>query len=308
MDKNKPILVTGAHGMLGRALVERLKEVGFTDLLTPPRSELNLLDEDQVRNYVDNYRPVYVFHLASTVFGLRGNLNNQLKSLSENTKVYGYLLSALAKTGVVKKIFFAGTVASYAYPFVNEVLNEDDFFSGVPHYGEFGYAMAKRHAYSYLEILRKEMGIDYVYGVLTNLYGEHDTFDEVNGHVIPSLIKKSVRAKLERENNFVVWGNPGSERDFLYVKDAAKAAIFLMENHSGICNISTGVTASIQDVANCIAAAVGGVSPVWDASAPVGIDKRSVSNKRLKAAGYDDFESLNDSLAATTRWYMGQLK
>lgn len=307
MKVDDKVLVTGARGMLGRAIVEILRESGYRNLLTPNREELNLLCEEQVHEYICTNKPVYVFHLASTVFGLRGNINNQLKSLVENTKINSYLFAALAKICSVKKIYFAGTVASYPYPF-GAALEEGEFFRGLPHYGEFGYAMAKRHAYPFLEILKREMNIDYAYGILTNLYGEYDTFDEINGHVIPSLIKKAVCAKLEKKSNFVVWGNPKSERDFLYVNDAARASIFLMDKYSGFCNISSGVTTSIEMVAKYISAAVGGVEPMWDASAPVGIDKRSVSSSKLKSAGFDDFSSLEISLAATVRWYMEQIK
>lgn len=308
MDRESAILVTGANGMLGRAIVRRLKYLGYLNLLTPSRNELNLLNELQVEKYICFNKPAYVFHLASTVFGLKGNLENQFKSLEENTKIYGYLFGAIGKCETVKKVFFAGTVASYPYPFIKFPLEEESFFSGMPHYGEFGYAMAKRHAYAYLKILQIEKAIDYVYGLLTNLYGENDTFDDINGHVIPSLIKKAVQAKRDNKKTFTVWGSPDSERDFLYVEDAAAASIFLMENFSGICNIATGTTTSIQKVANYISQTVGEIEPVWDSTAPVGIDKRAVSARNLEALGFAEFSSIEESLAKTTLWFMEHTK
>lgn len=306
MNFDSKILVTGANGMLGKALINRLNSEGFCHIDAPSRDILNLLDEDKVDEYVRTQRPEYVFHLASRVYGLKGNLNNQLLSLHENTKIYANLLNALSKIKNVKKIFFAGTVASYSYPYKSEILKEEEFFLGTPHRGEFGYAMAKRHAYAFLEILRDNYRIDSCYGLFTNLYGENDTFDAVNGHVIPALIYKAVEAKKNKMNTFKVWGDASTVRDFLYIEDAAAAAIHCMKSISGVINLSSGIGTNMGELAEIIAENVGGVQPEWDRSEPVGINRRIVSADKLIKSGYNEFNSLRSGIYKTVKWYLGE--
>jgi Nucleoside-diphosphate-sugar epimerases len=133
-------------------------------------------------------------------------------------------------------------------------LKEADFFEGLPHYGEFGYAMAKRHAYTYLKIISQETEMLFSYGIFTNLYGENDRFDESNGHIIPSLISKAYSASLSGKN-LNVWGNGSAERDFLYAEDAARAVLLCLEddNPQRIINISSGRGIRIGYIAETIA-------------------------------------------------------
>jgi GDP-L-fucose synthase len=304
MKQNDTIFITGANGMLGRAIVGELKTRGFESLLTPTRKELDLENEEAVHGYVQANRPDYVFHLASVVYGLKGNLNNQLQSLICNTKIYANVLTAFSDSVFPKKIFFAGTVASYAYPFKQMPLVESSFFDGLPHSGEFGYAMAKRHAYAYLELLKEKWDVPYVYGLFTNLYGENDTFDIENGHVIPSLICKAVASFEAGKNSFQVWGNQLSTRDFLYIRDAASAAVECMLGGNGIINICSGASIAMEELAETISSALDHrTSPVWDASEPVGIQTRAISAERLNALGFRPQFDLSQGIANSVRWY-----
>jgi GDP-L-fucose synthase len=309
MEKKSKIFITGGSGMLGRALKQTLSENGFLCILSPTREELDLLQSDAVHEFIQKERPDYIFHLASLVYGLKGNMKNQLDSLINNTKIYANVLECITAEYKPKKIFFAGTVASYGYPYIQQPIVEDDLFFGLPHEGEYGYAMAKRHAYSYLKIGKDIHSVDFVYGLLTNLFGENDTFDTENGHVIPSLISKAVASLKCKEKNFEVWGNADSSRDFLYVKDAAKAIIYLMENGSGIYNISTGQEKSMMNLAKSISASLSNaVQPVWNKSQPIGISTRSVSNNKLKELGFFDYTDFDTAIEKTVSWYMGEKK
>lgn len=304
MKQNDKIFITGANGMLGRAIAAELRSRGFQLLLTPTRKELDLEEEEAVHRYVETNRPDYVFHLASVVYGLKGNLNNQLQSLISNTKIYCNVLTAFSESILPKKIFFAGTVASYAYPFKQMPLTESNVFDGLPHGGEFGYAMAKRHAYPYLELLKQKWNVPYVYGLFTNLYGEYDTFDVENGHVVPSLIYKAVAAIEAKESNFQVWGNPLSTRDFLYIRDAASAAVECMSCGNGIINICSGASIAMKELAETISAALDSqTSPAWDASEPVGIQSRAISAERLNALGFKPQFDIKQGIANSVRWY-----
>jgi GDP-L-fucose synthase len=307
MNLKSKIFVTGGNGMLGRALIDELVSSGFEYIFSPSSKELDLLDGVSVNKYLLDVKPDYIFHLASLVFGLKGNMKNQLDSLVKNTKIYSNVLECVGESFKPKKIFFAGTVASYGFPYVKQPIIEDDLFTGLPHEGEYGYAMAKRHAYSYLKIGKDLHNVDYTYGLLTNLFGENDTFESENGHVIPSLISKAVDAFDNGRNKFEVWGSPHSSRDFLYVKDAAKAIVHLMLNGSGIYNISTGKSKSMKQLAESIAKGVSdSVVPIWNKDEPVGISERLVSNMKLKNSGFDAYTDFDLAIKNTISWYKGR--
>ncbi len=302
MQTTDRILLIGAAGLLGSAIYLRLNELGFVNVLAPTSSELDCLDAQSTTRYFDDAKPTVVFHLAAVVFGLKGNLNNQFLSLTRNTLMNHNVLTACAATGV-KKTFFAGTVASYAYPYVRLPLDELDLLTGPPHAGEFGYASAKRHALGYLQIMKADLGLDYVYGVLTNLYGPRDRFDVENGHVIPSLIRK---AALASENNmpFEVWGNPSTTRDYLCAPDAAAAAVSLMQSNSGVINIASGQTSNLGQVVDAIRSNFPSLpATTWRSDMPVGIPARSVSAARLRDSGFEPVHSLESGIRATCDWY-----
>jgi len=307
MNEKSKIMVTGGSGMLGKALISVLIDRGFKIILSPTRHELDLMNEKKVSEFLNKEKPEFIFHLASLVYGLKGNMRNQFDSLVNNTKIYSNILESLGSDYRPKKIFFAGTVASYGFPYVKQPIVEEDLFVGFPHDGEYGYAMAKRHAYSYLKIGKDLHSVDFVYGLLTNLFGENDTFNSENGHVIPSLISKAVLAYKTEKENFEVWGNGGSSRDFLYVRDAAKAILFLMLNGQGIYNISTGKENTMEILANSISKnLLDKVKPIWNENEPIGVSRRAVSNDKLKKLGFDDFTDFDLAIQKTISWYMEQ--
>ena len=298
-----PILITGGSGLLGRAVRAALASAGCDAVHAPSRAELDLGDRAAVHSYMETHRPQTVIHLASLVFGLGGNSRNQMRSLSENGAINDNLFTALQRFPA-RRLFFAGTVASYPFPYASMPLQENEFFNGLPHRGEFGYAMAKRQAWAYLEILAEETGLDFTYGILTNLYGPGDRFDTVNGHVMPSLIAKAHEAASEG-GELQVWGDGSATRDFLYVADAARAIIHCFENPVGerLVNISSAEEVTIRNVALTIAANFDHVPVIFDANGAVGIPKRVIDNTRLVASGFSGFTSLADGVALTCQWY-----
>jgi GDP-L-fucose synthase len=302
IDLKDRVLVIGASGLLGKAIVSGLFAQGYTNVLTPSSSELDCLDGVSTARYFEDNRPSSVYHLAAIVFGLKGNLENQLLSLTKNTLINHNVLNACANTRV-KKTFFAGTVAAYGFPYLNLPLRERDLLAAPPHPGEFGYAAAKRHALNYLEIMKADLGLDFVYGVFTNLYGPHDRFDIENGHVIPSLIRKAALSAAH-QTPFEVWGNPFTTRDYLYSLDAANAAIFAMNKMSGIINIASGTTSEMAEVVKHISDCFPALPTAqWLSDMPVGIPNRSVSNVKLSEAGFVPAYSLQTGIRATCDWY-----
>lgn len=308
LARNLPILITGSGGGLGKAVLACLQREGFTALIAPSKQELDLLNQDAIHHYLSLHRPKVIIHLASLVFGLGGNLRNQTRATIENTLMHAYFFGALREYPP-ERIFFAGTVASYPFPYATLPLVEDCFFAGLPHTGEFGYAMAKRHAYTYLSILEKEVGLQYTYGILTNLYGAGDRFDVENGHVVPSLIAKAYVAA-QTDGVLEVWGNGEAERDFLHFEDAARAIIFCLEHDdvSRLINIASGEGISIGAIAQMIAeiAAIKQLNFALDK--PVGITKRIVDNTQLKQLGFSPSIPIGDGLKKAYNWYVTHLK
>lgn len=302
LQRDKAVLVTGGHGLLGKAICAELAANGFEHVLVPSRSELDYLDRDATRVYFRKHRPAIVFHLASVVFGLLGNMKNQVRAISDSTLLNHNLLMSASETGVTK-LFFAGSVASYPFPYKTLPLREEMFWDGQPHSGEYGYAHAKRHALAYLEMLRDHAGMDFFYGILTNLYGPDDRFDEAHGHVIPSLIRK-MHAAVHGGEVFKVWGNGSARRDFMHARDAAAAILLGMSKMSGAVNISSGDSVTIREIVDALVEAADYKGEiVWEHDKPVGVPDRSVSNELLRQAGFGCRRGLKQGIKETWNWF-----
>ena len=298
------ILITGAGGGLGRAVYKKLSQThSGIHILTPLRQELDLLDKSSVEMYFRKHKPTHILHLASVVFGLQGNMFNQMKALSENTRINDNLFLA-AQIIDAQYIFYAGTVASYPFPYLTIPLVEEDFFSGLPHEGEFGYAMSKRQAYAYLKLLEKENGTQFNYGIFTNLYGSNDRFNQESGHVIPSLIMKAYAAKAAHKP-LSVWGSGEATRDFLHFDDAAEAIVICLEGQVPIelVNIASGMPVTIGQVARSIANAAGIEQVEFQPEKPTGIPRREVDICKIWSCGFRSHTKIDEGLASTYRWY-----
>lgn len=302
MKTNDKILITGASGLLGSAIVSELENLGFSNLLVPTHKELDLLEPEAVDSWFEKNQPDYVYHLASLVYGLKGNLDNQHKSIHQNTQINLNILGACTNHAV-KKVFFAGTVASYPFPYPSLPLEEKFFLDGEPHAGEYGYAISKRHALSYLKILKETKNMDYCYGIITNMYGINDKYDVDGGHVVPALIKKALDAIQTDEKSLMVWGNKDTTRDFLNSKDAAHAAILCMESFTGAINIASGDSISIETIVKTIDEFFEHkLSITWDHDAPIGVPQRSVNIDKLKSIGFSKQVSLRAGIFEAIDW------
>jgi GDP-L-fucose synthase len=298
-----PILVTGARGLMGTAFCKALARLQVPGILTPSRAELDLLDAGATERYFAEHRPAAVVHLAAVVFGLGGNLGHQTGILAQNTLINNNIFTAMARHPV-RKCFYAGTVASYPFPYKSETLQEGEFFNGQPHSGEFGYGAAKRHAHAYLHLLAKDIGLSFAYGIFTNLYGENDRFNIDDGHVIPSLIAKA-HAAVQRHGRLEVWGDGSAERDFLHADDAARAIVACLASDEKelLLNISSGRGVSMRTLAECVADAAGLPGVVYLPAKPTGIPRRVVDNTRMRRLGVEPAIRLEDGIRAVYQWY-----
>lgn len=247
------LLITGASGLLGTAI--RLQSEGLFDVFSPTRKELDLQDSVAVDDYVSSLQPDYCIHAAAHVFGLGGHKLHPNKALFLNSKIDINLISALSETKL-EHFIYVGTVASYGYPYRTQPLVEADFMKGIPHAGEYGYAMAKRFGLDLSNSLKLK-GTSVTYAIMTNMFGPMDNYNEKTGHVIPSLISRAFLAK-EQNLALQVWGEESDTRDFLYSDIAAKRIIQALNGrHDGLLNVGSGTERKIVDVARLIAKYVG---------------------------------------------------
>lgn len=296
------VLVTGASGLIGTALVDELRASGRYAVAALSRGDADLRDLPATRRAFEAARPEVVFHLAARVAGLGGNLAAPGAMLYENLLINSTVIEAARSAGV-RKVIAAGSAAIYSDG-VSLPMKEEDLWLGPPHASEAPYGHAKRTMLAQLEAYQTQYGLDYAFAILTNTYGPNDRFDEAHGHVVPSLISKLHRA-VERREPVVLWGSGTARRDFLYSKDVARALRLTAERWTGPINIASGGAVSIAELAEHVARVSGYSGPVeWDRSKPNGQEQRAYSVNKLAGLGFRPEFSLEAGLRETYDWFV----
>lgn len=305
MNKNDPIVVTGAAGLAGSAVVEHLHRNGFTCVMGITRSDLDLRNHQSVVDTFIRIQPRHVFHSAATVYGLGGNMAFQAQCLLENTLINTAVIDAAHKCGSVKKITVMGTNAAYPWP-TDLPFREENLFNGRPDFGEFGYGSAKRHMLAMLETYHQSYGLEYCYIVSGNLYGPRDKFNAKTGHVLPSLIAKFHEAKTTG-GPVEIWGNGSATRDFLYSEDLARVVHMLMSEDikSGAINIGSGERTSIRKAVDWLShlSNVPHERIHFNTSKPTGRPDCYADLSRLDALGFTPHFSFTSGLQKTWEWF-----
>ena len=307
MNKNDKILVTGARGLVGSALVAHMKAEGFTNIIELGRQDCDLTDAKSTQQFFENSRPDYVFHAAARVYGIMGNMKNKALSFYDNVMINTNVVDASQKVGV-RKITVMGTGAVYPFPSPGLPLREDMIFLGVPHPAEDSYGHAKRAMLAMLAAYNESYGLDWAYVVSCNLFGPGDKFDTEFGHVVPSLVKKFYDAK-QRGEKVVVWGDGSAQRDFMYVKDTARVALEIMGKINGAANIGSGTVYRIRDIVEMLAEISDMTGQVvWDSEKPNGQDYRSYDLSKINSIDFKCKYSIRAGLEETWNWYVQSVK
>lgn len=307
MKKTDRILVTGARGLVGSAVMEDLAAQGFKNVIGIGRAECDLMDRTATEAFITDCKPVHVFHAAARVYGIMGNMKNQALSFHENVSINTHVIHAAHLAGA-RKITVMGTGAVYPYPSPRLPLMEEDIFLGRPHPAEGSYAQAKRAALAMLEAYEEDHDLEWAYVISCNLFGPRDKFDIEFGHVVPSLVAKFHHAK-ETGGKVSVWGDGSAQRDFLYVKDCASAVRHIMEGGRGPVNIGGGVVYRIRDIVETLARVTDMEDRLeWDPSKPNGQDYRAYDLTKLTQLGFASGYSLEQGLRETWDWYCTNVK
>jgi GDP-L-fucose synthase len=303
----KRVWVAGHRGLVGSALVRRL-EAEDCEVLTAPRDRVDLRSPDQVTRWMAIARPQAVFVAAAKVGGIHANDTRPAEFLYDNLLIEANIVEA-ARHAEVEKLLFLGSSCIYPRD-APQPLKEEALLTGPLEPTNQWYAIAKIAGIKLAQAYRRQYGCDFNAAMPTNLYGPGDNFDLLQSHVVPALMAKAHRARIERSPVMTVWGTGTPLRELLYVDDAADGLVFLMQHHSGedFVNLGTGVEISIAELAATICRVVGFAGRLeFDRTKPDGTPRKVMDVSRLHSMGWTAPTGFEEGLERTYRWYVDNL-
>jgi GDP-L-fucose synthase len=307
IGRSATILVAGAKGMVGSAIVRRLQAGGYGRILAPARAELDLQDQAAVHAYLAAHRPDYVFIAAAKVGGIQANNTYRAEFLYQNLSIQNNLIHGAHLAGV-QRLMFLGS--SCIYPkLAPQPIREDHLLTGLLEPTNEPYAIAKIAGIKMCEAYNAQYGRQYTSAMPTNLYGPNDHYDLANSHVLPALIRKAHEAKLRGDAEYVVWGTGTPLREFLYVDDLADACVFLMERgfDGPLINVGAGTDISIAALADMVMRTVGFSGRiVYDHSKPDGTPRKLMDSSQLHAMGWQPRVGLKEGIARSYQDFLAR--
>jgi GDP-L-fucose synthase len=302
MNKTSKIYVAGHRGLAGSAIVRKLKQEGFENLLLRSSSELDLRKQEAVKDFFEQEKPEYVFLAAAKVGGINANNTYPADFIYDNLCIQNNVIHQSDKNGV-KKLLFLGS--SCIYPKNSEQpIKEEYLLSGYLEPTNDAYAIAKIAGLKMCQAYDKQYGCNFISVMPTNLYGPGDNYDLKNSHVLPALLRKFHEAKMNNEPRVTVWGTGKPRREFLHVDDLASACFFLMQKYNDptIINIGTGKDISIGEMAEMIKKISGYEGEIiFDTSMPDGTFRKLLDVSKLHSLGWKPTISFEEGVRKTYR-------
>jgi GDP-L-fucose synthase len=304
MNKQSRVFVAGHRGLVGSAIVRRLRALNFEQLLFAERRELDLTRQADVDSWFATHRPDIVIMAAAKVGGIHANTSYAAEFIRDNLAVQTNVIDAAYRNGT-RKLTFLGS--SCIYPkLAPQPMNEDCLLSGPLEPTNEWYAIAKIAGIKMCQAYLRQYGFDAISLMPTNLYGAGDSFSLENSHVLPALMRKIHEAKGANSESVVVWGTGTPRREFLYVDDLADAVVFLTERYSGAgpINIGVGTDITIKELAELMCRIIGYRGKlVFDTSKPDGTPRKLLDVGRLHSLGWKATTGLESGLRATYEWF-----
>ncbi len=305
MDRNTKIYVAGHRGLVGGALMCRLKRDGFENLVTRTSSELDLRDQSATRAFFAQEKPEVVILAAARVGGILANSQFPAQFILDNIQIAANVIESAHRNGV-RKLLNLGS--SCIYPkLAPQPLREESLLTGQLEPTNRAYAVAKIAAIEMCDSFRTQYGSDFISAMPTNLYGPHDNFDLNGSHVLPALLRKTHEAKKAGAKSVEIWGSGTPRREFLHCDDLADACLFLLDNFSrpGPLNVGTGEDLSIRELAEMVRDVVGFEGELrFDASKPDGTPRKLMDVSRLSQAGWTAKIGLPEGIKKTYQWFL----
>lgn len=311
MEKNAKIYIAGHRGLVGSALLRRLKSQGYENFLFRTSSELDLKESEKVKDFLLSEKPDYVFLAAAKVGGILANKNFPADFIFDNLSVQNSVIHGSYLAGVKRLMFFG---SSCVYPReCPQPIKEDYLLSGPLESTNDAYAIAKIAGIKMCESYNRQYGTKFMAVMPTNLYGPYDNYDLENAHVLPSLIRRFHEAKQQKLEKVTLWGTGSPLREFLHADDMSAATTFLMSqpdemifsDRFPIFNVGCGEDIRIKGLADLVSSIVGFRGIIeWDSSKPDGTPRKLLNIDRLKFLGWKPEISLEQGIKMTYQNYL----
>ena len=302
IDRSLRVFVAGHRGMVGSAIVRRLIEAGFSDIVTRSSEELDLRDRTGVFAFFEQEQPAVVFLAAAKVGGILANDSYPADFLSDNLRIQLNVMDAAHEFGVERLVFLG---SSCIYPkFAEQPISEEALMTGALEPTNDAYAVAKIAGIQQVKAMRKQHGRRWISVMPSNLYGPGDNYDPVGSHVLPALIRRYIEARDEGQAQITNWGTGSPLREFLFVEDLADACVFLLENYdsSEHINVGSGEDLSIRDLAAIVAEEAGFTGEtLWDDSKPDGTPRKLLDVSKINELGWRATTGLREGIRVSIR-------
>jgi len=303
MRLDSKIFVAGHNGLVGSAIVRKLKEQGYTNIITMPKNELDLRDQKMVAWFFSVYKPEYVFLAAAKVGGINYNKTFPADFIYDNLQIQSNVIHNASKYRVTKLLFLG---SSCIYPKITpQPVKEEYLLSGHLEPTNEAYALAKIAGLKMCNYYREQYGLNAISLMPANIYGINDNFNIEQCHVIPAMIQKFIKAK-ETGEAVTLFGDGSPIREFLYVDDLAEACIFLMNEYNSAEHLNVGSSEkyTISELANLVANELNFTGKIiWDIDKPNGIPERKLDTSKLESSGWKSKTTFQEGLSKTISWY-----
>jgi GDP-L-fucose synthase len=304
IPRSARIYVAGHRGLVGSAIVRRLRQEGFDNVLTATRDQFDLRDQAAVNDWFRANRPEYVFMVAGTVGGILANSTRPAEFIYDNLMMHATVVHA-SYLHQARRLLYLGSSCIYPRE-CPQPIREESLLTGLLEPTNEPYAIAKISGIKLCQAYRRQYGCDFISAMPTNLYGPNDNFDLQSSHVLPALMRKFHEAREQGRDEMVVWGTGSPKREFLHVDDLADACLFLMRHYDedSHINVGTGEDLSIRELAETIRDIVApGVRLTFDPTKPDGMPRKLLDVSRLHALGWRHRIELREGIAQTYRWF-----
>ena len=305
MDKGAKIYVAGHRGLVGSAIIRRLQRAGYANLVFRTSRELDLREQQAVREFFAAEKPEYVILAAAKVGGILANDSYPAEFIYDNLMMEANVIDSSYRHGV-KKLLALGSTCIYP-KMAPQPLKEESLLTGPLEPTNEWYAVAKIAGIKLCQAYQRQYGCRFIAAMPTNLYGPGDNFDLEKSHVLPAMIRKFHEAKLSGAETVTLWGTGSPRREFLHVDDMADACLFLMQHYDDpeIINIGVGQDIPIAELAEIVRGVVGFEGRIeYDSSKPDGTPRKLVDTSKINALGWKARIGLREGIEQTYRWFL----